>query len=193
MDPVERVRAFLAPFPDKIEIMEFAASTKTAAEAARTVGVEVGQIAKTILFLVGDEQVLVVTCGDLKVSQSKLKKHLGLQGKVRIPDAHSATEITGFPPGGVCPFALPHPLHILIDVSMRRYPVVYIAAGSPHSAAPVTVEQLLAITGGSCVTCAVFPRPPAERPDPSEPDRGDCREAGRLCHLSHTYLRLVSE
>lgn len=161
MSDVERVRRFLAQFPYEIEVFEFAESTETAEDAARTVGVEVGQIAKTILFLVGEEPVLVVTSGDVKVSQSRLKKHLGVSGRVRLPDAAATLEITGFPPGGVCPFALKNPLRILIDMSMKRFPVVYIAAGSPRSAAPVTVSQLLAITGGELCDLCGSPVPTA--------------------------------
>jgi prolyl-tRNA editing enzyme YbaK/EbsC (Cys-tRNA(Pro) deacylase) len=109
-----------------------------------------------VLLLVGDRPVIVVTSGDAKVGQSRLKQHLGLSGKVRMPDAETTMAMTGFPPGGVCPFALPSDgrvpaVRILIDASMNRFPVVYIAAGSPRSAAPVTVEQLLAITGGELV------------------------------------------
>ncbi|WP_027717460.1 YbaK/EbsC family protein [Desulfovirgula thermocuniculi] len=147
-NPVERVRAFLARFPFNIEVREFDESTHTAELAARAVGVEVGQIAKSVLFEVGGQMVMVVTSGDVKVSQSKLKAHLGVKGKVKLADARTIEEVTGFPPGGVCPFALKRPVRVLIDVSMKRFPCVYIAAGSPRSAAPVTVEQLLAITGG---------------------------------------------
>ncbi|HBG21669.1 MAG TPA: aminoacyl-tRNA deacylase [Peptococcaceae bacterium] len=148
MNSVERVRNFLAQFPYNIQVIEFEESTKTAQDAARTVGVEVGQIAKTILFVTSGGPVLVTTSGDAKVRQSNLKKHLGVTGKVKLPDAAQTLELTGFPLGGVCPFALKSPLPILIDVSMQRFPVVYIAAGSSHAVAAVTVEQLLEITGG---------------------------------------------
>lgn len=165
MNPVERVRQYLARFPYGIQVIEFEESTGTVEQAARAVGVDAGQIAKSVLLLVGDQAVMVVTSGDARVSQSRLKQHMGLTGKVKMPDAESTMAITGFPPGGVCPFALPSRAHsegcptggtpavrILIDNSMNRFPVVYIAAGSPRSAAPVTVEQLLAITGGELVS-----------------------------------------
>jgi prolyl-tRNA editing enzyme YbaK/EbsC (Cys-tRNA(Pro) deacylase) len=51
----------------------------------------------------------------------------------------------------VCPFALPRPLRVLLDQSLARFPVVYAAAGTPHSAVPVTLEQLAKITGGEIV------------------------------------------
>lgn len=151
MDPVERVRRYLAGFPYGIQVNEFEESTGTVEQAARAVGVEAGQIAKSVLLLVGGQAVMVVTSGDARVSQSRLKQHLGLCGKVKMPDAEAIMALTGFPPGGICPFALPRPIPILVDASMNRYPVVHIAAGSPRSAAPVTVEQLLAITGGELV------------------------------------------
>ena len=158
MNPVERVRQYLARFPYGIQVNEFDESTGTAEQAARAVGVDVGQIAKSVLLLIGAQAVMVVTSGDARVSQSRLKQHLGLTGKVKMPDAEATMTITGFPPGGVCPFALPRrstgwapAVRILVDASMNRFPVVYIAAGSPRSVAPVTVEQLLAITGGELV------------------------------------------
>ena len=166
MNPIECVRQYLARFPYEIPVHEFEESTRTAEQAAQAVGVEVGQIAKSVLLLIGDQAVMVVTSGDARVSQSRLKQHLGLTGKVKMPDAEATMQITGFPPGGVCPFALPRPssgrapaVRILIDTSMNRYPVVYIAAGSPRSAAPVTVDQLLAITGGELVDlCSIEER-----------------------------------
>jgi len=57
-------------------------------------------------------------------------------------------EITGFPPGGVCPFALKTEIPIVVDTSIARFSVVYAAAGSSGSAVPVTLDQLLTITKG---------------------------------------------
>lgn len=145
---VERVREFLARFPYDIPIYEFDESTWTAELAAQALGVELGQIAKTVMFTIGEEPVLVVASGDVRISRSRLKRHLGLSGKVRLADAETITHLTGFAPGGVCPFALKQPVPILIDKSLERFSVVYIATGSPHSAAPMSLDQLLTITGG---------------------------------------------
>jgi len=146
LEPMERVRSFLARF--ELEVWEFDASTHTSELAAQAVGVTVGQIAKTILFTAGPQAVMVVTSGDAKVNQSKLKQLMGFSGKLKLADAETTMELTGFPPGGVCPFAIKNPIPVLIDQSMLRFPVVYAAAGSPRSAVPVTVNQLLEITGG---------------------------------------------
>jgi prolyl-tRNA editing enzyme YbaK/EbsC (Cys-tRNA(Pro) deacylase) len=146
MTPIERVKQTLREIPEELQVIEFEVSTHTSELAAQALGVEVGQIAKSLLFMCADIPVLVVTSGDVKVDQKKLKAMVG--GKVRFAPQEVVEEITGFPPGGVCPVALKTPVKIFIDSSLQRFPVVYAAAGSPASALPVTVEQLLSITGG---------------------------------------------
>ncbi|HZW84131.1 MAG TPA: YbaK/EbsC family protein [Candidatus Deferrimicrobium sp.] len=146
MTPIERVKRTLREIPEELQVIEFEVSTHTSELAAQALGVEVGQIAKSLLFMCGDIPVLVVTSGDVKVDQKKLKAIVG--GKVRFAPQEVVEEITGFPPGGVCPVALKTPVKIFIDSSLQRFPIVYAAAGSPASALPVTVEQLLSITGG---------------------------------------------
>jgi len=140
-----------------IEVWEFADPTPDSLAAARAVGCSVGEIAKSILLLVGGEPVLVVTSGDMKVKNPKLKKATGLTGKVRLPEAEEVARFTGYAPGGVCPFLLPEALRVLVDSSLRRFPRVFAAAGNDHSAVPVTVDQILAITGGEEVDVCEHP------------------------------------
>ncbi len=146
MPTIEEVKRFLTAHD--IEVWEFEESTPTSEAAARAVGCSVAEIAKSILFVVGGEPVVVVTCGDLKVNGSRLKQVAGLKGKVRLPGAEEVLRQTGYAPGGVCPFLLPKTRRVLIDSSMRRFPRVYAAAGNDHSAVPITVDQLLEITAG---------------------------------------------
>ncbi|MBC7357374.1 MAG: YbaK/EbsC family protein [Desulfacinum sp.] len=146
MPTIEDVKAFLEK--KGIEVWEFDQWTPTSELAARAVGCSVAEIAKSILFLVGDRPVVVVTCGDLKVKGSLLKKAAGLTGKVRLPKEDEVIRHTGYAPGGVCPFLLPDHVTVVVDSSMRRFPRVYAAAGNDRSAVPVTVDQLLEITGG---------------------------------------------
>ncbi len=132
-----------------IEVREFVEPTPNSEAAARAVGCSVGEIAKSMLFIVGGTTpVVVVTSGDVRVKTSRLKQALGFTGKARLPEAEEVIRYTGYAPGGVCPFLLPKGLRVLIDASMRRFPAVYAAAGNEHSAVPVTVDQLLEITGG---------------------------------------------
>ncbi|NLI34651.1 MAG: YbaK/EbsC family protein [Deltaproteobacteria bacterium] len=140
-----------------IEVWEFSDPTPDSIAAARAVGCSVGEIAKSILLLVGGEPVLVVTSGDMKVRNPKLKQATGLTGKVRLPEAEEVARFTGYAPGGVCPFLLPEALRVLVDSSLRRFPRVFAAAGNDHSAVPVTVDQILAITGGEEVDVCEHP------------------------------------
>ncbi|MCK8600834.1 YbaK/EbsC family protein [Desulfoferrobacter suflitae] len=146
MPTIAEVKSFLAT--QNIQVMEFQQPTPTSETAAQAVGCSVGEIAKTILFIVGTQPVVVVTCGDLKIKGSRLKQAAQLTGKVRLPQADEVVHYTGYEPGGVCPFLLPPHLTVLIDRSMRRFPRVFAAAGNANSAVPITVDQLLDMTGG---------------------------------------------
>ncbi len=146
MPSIEEVRDYLSGHD--IEVLEFDQPTPTSETAAQAVGCSVGEIAKSILFLVGGNPVLVVTSGDMKVKSSKIKKAAGLTGKVKFPEAEEVIHHTGYAPGGVCPFLLPEDLPVLIDGSLRRFSCVYPAAGNDFSAVPITVDQLLEVTHG---------------------------------------------
>ena len=153
MPTIEDVKRFLSQ--RGIEVWEFEEPTPNSEAAARAVGCTVGEIAKSILFIVGNNPVVVVTSGDVKVKGSRLKQATGLVGKARLPSAEEVVQYTGYVPGGVCPFLLPEGLRVVVDSSMRRFMRVYAAAGNDHSAVPVTVDQLLEITAGSEVeVCA---------------------------------------
>ncbi|MCL6638839.1 MAG: YbaK/EbsC family protein [Firmicutes bacterium] len=147
MTVIEKVQAYLDRFDLGLKVIELAGSTSTCELAAAALGVEVGQIAKTLVFLAGDNPVLVVASGDRKVKSGKLKR-LTAVSRVRMADPETVLKLTGYPVGGVCPVALPRKLPVYLDETMRRFPVVYAAAGTPHSALPVTMEQLETITGG---------------------------------------------
>jgi prolyl-tRNA editing enzyme YbaK/EbsC (Cys-tRNA(Pro) deacylase) len=134
-----------------IAVLEFEQETATSESAAQTVGCTAAEIAKTLLFIVGGQPVVVVTCGDTKVKSSSLKKASGLSGKVKFPQAGQVVLHTGYTPGGVCPFLLPADLPIYLDRSMARFDRVYAAAGNCHTAVPVTLDQLEWLTGGEVV------------------------------------------
>jgi len=146
MPTIEDVKQYLRE--RGIEVWEFEEPTPTSETAARAVGCSVGEIAKSILFIIGGTPVVVVTSGDVRVKGSKLKQAVGFTGKARLPEAEEVAAHTGYAPGGVCPFLLPTALKVVVDRSMRRFPKVYAAAGNEHSAVPISVEQLLEITGG---------------------------------------------
>ena len=159
MPGIEDVKRFLSGLG--IEVREYAEPTPSSETAARAVGCSVAEIAKTILFIVGDKPVVVVTSGDLRIKGSRLKQITELKGRARLPEAEEVVRHTGFAPGGVCPFLLPEGLPVLVDTCMRRFPRVYAAAGNDHSAVPITVDRLIEITGGEeSAVCELPPNDP---------------------------------
>jgi prolyl-tRNA editing enzyme YbaK/EbsC (Cys-tRNA(Pro) deacylase) len=131
-----------------LEALEFeAGSTATAPLAAARIGVRVGQIAKSLLFLGKDGRHALLVCpGDHKVSSSKMKAALGF--KTRMADAAETLQATGFEPGGVCPFGIDAGIPVLVDQGLAQYERIFPAAGTDSSGVPMTFAHLVAITGG---------------------------------------------
>lgn len=148
------VRTFLADSAPDIAIIEQAESTATVAEAAATLGVAPAQIAKTLSLRVRDTVMLVVTCGNARIDNRKVKDTLG--ARPRMLGVEEVERLTGHPIGGVCPFGLAAPLPIYCDVSLRKFDLVYPAAGSRTASVCLTPDRLAALTGAQwadlCVT-----------------------------------------
>jgi len=141
----DKVKAILAA--QGLRALEFEpGSTPTAPLAAARIGVEVGQIAKSLLFRAKDDSYHLVVCaGDKRVSSSKLKALVG--SKASMADAEETMRVTGYPPGGVCPYGL-EGISIWIDESLAAWDTVYPAAGTDSTGVPTSFEGLLAATGG---------------------------------------------
>lgn len=148
---LERAQKYLEQFNLDLKPQEHEQTTKTSVEAAAALNVEVGQIAKTILFKTGDKYGLFVAAGDIKICDKKVKALLGGSGKARIAKPDEVEEITGYRIGGVCPFDIDKNIPIFLDSSMSRFGKVYSAAGSSFSFLPITMEQLKQVTGGQIV------------------------------------------
>lgn len=146
---LESVRAFMAQHAPDIAIIEQAASTATVAEAAETLGVLPGQIAKTLSVRVGDAVMLIVTRGDARLDNRKTKEALG--GRPRMLAADEVETLTGHPVGGICPFGLAHPLPVYCDLSLRDFELVYPAAGSRTASVKMTPERIAELTGARWV------------------------------------------
>jgi len=126
------------------EVVTLDASTKTSQMAADSLGCEVAQIAKSIVFT-GDSPVVVVISGDMRVDSKKLSEHLGW--KAKIADADSVRKGTGYVIGGVPPFAHEAGVVVLLDSSLARFEDVWAAAGTPHSVMRLRVSDLAEIVG----------------------------------------------
>ncbi len=123
-------------------------SAHTAAEAAAALGVEVGQITNSLVFVADGEPLLVLTSGRHRVDTAKVAEIVGV-AKVSRADADFVREHTGVAIGGVSPIAHPRPLRTLVDVALNDYDVVWAAAGHTHAVFPTTFDELLTLTGGA--------------------------------------------
>ncbi|MBI3745319.1 MAG: YbaK/EbsC family protein [Chloroflexi bacterium] len=129
-----------------IEVTLFDESTHTAEEAARAVGVELGQIVKSLVFATpGDdgtlEPVLCLVSGPNRVSLPRLGAILG-RSEIRRATADEANDLTGFVIGGIPPIGHGRRIRVVMDPDLGRYPVVWAAAGLPTAVFPVAPATL---------------------------------------------------
>jgi prolyl-tRNA editing enzyme YbaK/EbsC (Cys-tRNA(Pro) deacylase) len=142
-----RVQRALAAAGAAAVVQELPQSAHSSAEAAAALGVEPGQIAKSLVFVADGEPVLVVLRGDDRLDPARLGAHLGA-AKVWRADADTVRQATGFPIGGVSPVGHPDGLTVVIDEGLAGHAVVWAAAGTPHAVFPTSFAELLAVSGG---------------------------------------------
>src|SRR2546425_7218942 len=147
VSPPARVQAALIAAGVDARIEEFPSSTRTAQEAAATVGTSVGQIVKSLLFLAGDSPVVALVSGVNRLDTQRLAALTG--ATVGKADADAVRHATGYSIGGVPPIGFPAPLPTFIDRDLLQYDVVWAAAGTPRHVFPITPKELVRITRGS--------------------------------------------
>lgn len=143
------VKSFLAEMAPDLTVIELPQSTATVALAAEAHGVAPGQIAKTLSLRIDDAIVLIVTRGDLRLDNKKLKVQFG--AKARMLEATEVEEWTGHPVGGVCPFGLANPLPVYCDVSLRSFAEVLPAGGAINAAVRICPERMATLVGAQWV------------------------------------------
>lgn len=147
MDAVNRVRGALLAASHEDSIQAFAAGTRSAADAAASVGCDVAQIAKSIVFRAGDVPVLVVASGANRIDRKKVAAATGLA--VKPADPAWVEERTGFAVGGVSPVGHTGPVTVLIDADLLPLDPLWAAAGSPLHVFRTSASSLIALTGGT--------------------------------------------
>ncbi len=140
LDSVEHVRSYLGQFGAQDRVIEFSVSSATVELAAKALGCEPGRIAKTLSFMAGDRPIFLVAAGDRRIDNAKYKQFFGT--KARMMNAQELEALTGLHFGGVCPFDLPEPCEVWLDISLKAYDVVYPAAGNEQSAVRLTPDEL---------------------------------------------------
>src|SRR4051812_41289742 len=154
---LESVRAWLAEHAPDLPLIEVEESTATVLEAARALGVEPAQIAKTLALRVGERALLVVASGVARLDNQKTKAAFG--GRPRMLGAEETLALTGHPVGGVCPFGLATPLPVYLDVSLKEFDLVYPAGGSRTASVAVTPERLFDLVGSRWLDLCSVPEP----------------------------------
>lgn len=124
---------------DRLKIMD--ESTASAIEAAQTLGVELGTIAKSLTFRTADRPVLIVMSGDAKIHSKSFKEQFKVKSKML--DSEDVVNFTGYEVGGVCPFNLAtNKIDVYLDKSLQRYEMVYPGAGTTTSLVEVSISEL---------------------------------------------------
>ena len=140
--------ALTAAGSDAAEIVILDEAVHTAAAAAAVLGIEVGQIANSLIFDADGEPLLVLTSGAHRVDTAKVAAALGVT-KLRRATPEFVRRHTGQAIGGVAPLGHPKPVRTLVDVDLERCPVVWAAAGVPQSIFPITYAELVRVTAGT--------------------------------------------
>lgn len=125
----------------------------TVEHAARQIGCSEAEIAKTLSFVVDAKPVIVVMAGDARVNSSKFKAKF--HTKPHMLHRDEVEDLIGFPPGGVCPFAVSDRIPIWLDISMKRFAFVHPAGGNVYTSVSLTLEELERTSGaaGWCDVC----------------------------------------
>lgn len=134
----------------KGEVNILAETARTAVDAANGLGIEVGQIASSLIFkLPSGNPLLIITSGRHRVDTDLVAKNLGIAELGRA-DANYVKEVSGYSVGGVSPIGwTSQPEVTLIDQALNDYPVVWAASGHPHAVYPTSFDELIACTGAT--------------------------------------------
>ncbi|QGK68325.1 YbaK/EbsC family protein [Allosaccharopolyspora coralli] len=142
-DVAERLRGWGATG----EIVEFEDTVPTAAVAAQRLGCEVGAIANSLVFRVGDEPLLIITSGAHRADTQRVAARLEI-GPIKRADPEFVLACTGQPVGGVAPVGHPQPIRTVVDSALTGYPTVWAGGGTKHTMFPTSHDELVRLTGG---------------------------------------------
>jgi prolyl-tRNA editing enzyme YbaK/EbsC (Cys-tRNA(Pro) deacylase) len=156
MKPAESPSALKvqAALGDRFQVLEFDASTRTAADAAAAIGCEVAQIAKSLIFRGGTSglALLIIASGVDRVDEKKAAAAVG--EAIARADADFVREATGFAIGGVPPVGHKTAPVVLIEESLMQFAEIWAAAGTPNAVFRLTPADLVELTGGRMVAVA---------------------------------------
>ncbi|MBO6119088.1 MAG: YbaK/EbsC family protein [Lachnospiraceae bacterium] len=137
---IEKAKNYLKQYNLDDRVMEFSISSATVKDAAIAVGCAEDEIAKSLTFLVNDEPIMILTSGNSKIDNAKYKSEFHTKAKM-IP-FEDVEKYIGYAVGGICPFGINDNVKVYLDVSLKKYDIVYPAAGTDKSAVKLTIAEL---------------------------------------------------
>ena len=137
---MDKARAHLRRYGLEDRIIELTDSSATVELAAAALGCAPEHIAKTLSFVQGEGALLILAAGNARIDNGKFKARFGMKAKM-LP-AEQVEALIGHAVGGVCPFGVNPGVAVYLDESLRRYDVIYPAAGNDHSGVRLTVDEL---------------------------------------------------
>ncbi|AKN30776.1 membrane protein [Clostridium carboxidivorans P7] len=148
----QKVQTVLNEFGFELNVVELSDSTRTAQEAANTIGCTVSQIAKSLIFKGKSSQkpILIIASGTNRVNEKVIKEHIG--EKLQKADADFVLEHTGFAIGGIPPIGHKDSIITLIDEDLMQYDEIWAAAGTPNAVFKLTPKILVEITKGDVIS-----------------------------------------
>ena len=147
----QRVQDALSIKGSEFEILELPASTRTAIDAANTIGCEVAQIVKSLIFKTHETQrpILILVSGVNRVDEQKIVEHVG--EKLAKADADFTRGMTGFAIGGIPPVGHRSKIETFIDEDLLQYQTLWSAAGTPNAVFSLNAQDLVGLTEGVVV------------------------------------------
>jgi len=168
----QRVREAAAKRGVSIEVVTFDESTHTAQEAAAAIGVELGQIVKSLVFVApvdlarddaGLEPILALVRGTDRVDIARLATVTG-KTRLRRASADEAARATGYSIGGIPPFGHRQRLSVVMDPALDAYPEVWAAAGTANAVFAIAPATLALLSDALVAPCAEHPGAPVSAP-----------------------------
>ena len=137
---LQNVKAYFKKYNLDNKIIISKTSTKTVKEAAESLSIKEGEVAKTLSFLIDEEPILILTSGDSKIDNKKYRNTFHKKAKM-IP-IDELEEKIGHEAGGICPFAIKDGVKVYLDETLKQYKYVYPACGSSNSAIKLSIDEL---------------------------------------------------
>lgn len=142
---IERVKEYFKQYGMEERIIELQESSATVELAAQALGCEPARIAKSLSFMAGENPILIISAGDVKVDNAKYKAKFGTKAKMLT--AQEAETLIGHAVGGVCPFGINDGVTVYLDESLKRFTTVFPACGSGNSAIELTIPEMEQYSG----------------------------------------------